>query len=400
MNANVNLVGTTLGQYEVRDVLRAGQITDTYYGYQPSLKRTVAIQTLVTGLRLHDDYNKALLRGAELIAEFEHPNIVPVLDCGQENGITYVVMRLMTGGTLEQRLQNEPLTLRDAALAVRQIGGALEYVHSLGRVHGDPATANIVFDQWGSAYVANFILAGFLQTLSSGIMGVPNYMAPERWREEAPTPFTDQYALAAIAYHMIAGQPPHDADTLGNMLYKHLNDAPPDPQDYRPDIPTAVNAVLRRGLAKAPADRYSTVMDFARDFEKALSSPPAHLFISYSRRDTEYARELRQHLQKNSFNIWIDDRIEHGDQWFNQIHEAIKTCAAFLVVMTPDAEQSEWVQKEILLAKRYKKPIFPLLRVGEEFALLIDIQFADVRDGSQPNTEFHRRVSRVVYGNN
>jgi serine/threonine protein kinase len=389
------LQGKTFGQYEVGELIYTGGISEVYRAFQPTLQRTVAFRTLQPKYRGNEQYEQALTRGAQITAAYEHPNIVPIFDYGRQDDIAYLAMRMMPGGALRDRLKNGVLSFVEAIAITRQIANALDYVHTLGATHGDPTPANIVFDAGGSAYIANFLVAGFLGGKYEGVMGTPYYMAPERWREQPPTPATDQYGLAAISYQLISGFPPFPA---GSIATQHLTAEPPAPQTHRPEIPTAVNDVLFRALAKEPEERYPTIMDFARDFERAMQSTPQHLFISYSRRDKEFAKQLQQHMKDGGFQVWIDDAIEHGDQWFNEIHEAIKTCAAFLVIMSPEAEQSEWVQKEILLAKRYKKPVFPLLLSGDEFAILIDIQYADLRAGEMPDTDFHRRVSRAVYG--
>ncbi|HEX2621340.1 MAG TPA: TIR domain-containing protein [Phototrophicaceae bacterium] len=398
-----NLTGLNLGQYELREMAVNGNIIAIYKAYQPKLKRFVAIQTLQPQLlKSNPEYLLVLRRAAELIAGFEHPNIVPILDYVEQDNVPYIVVRLLNGRSLRYRLRSGAFSLQDCLRVVQQIGNALEYIHSLGELHGDPSPGNILFDTWGSAYLSDFIIAGFMREANDGrVYGTLEYMSPERIDDETYhgiTPASDQYALAAITYEMLTGHFVFEADSPSTIARMHLFDPPAPPQEHRPEIPLAVNEVLFRALAKKPEDRYPTVMDFAREFEKALSAAPQHLFISYSRRDKAFAQELREHLSSNGFTLWIDDAIEHGDQWFNQIHDAIKTCAAFLVIMTPDSEQSEWVQKEILLAKRYKKPIFPLLHDGDEFALLIDIQYADVRDGQMPGTDFHRRISRAVYG--
>jgi serine/threonine protein kinase len=392
-----SLQGMILGQYEVGEQIYDGSVNviEVYQAYQPSLQRAVAIYMLASEVRENPQYVQAMRRGAQISALYEHPNIVPVIDHGLQDGIVYLVTRLMQGGALRGIIQNRPIGFAEASAIVRQIASALDYVHTVGSVHGDPSTNNIVFDAGGSAYIAEFLLAGFLDVIAGGVLGTPDNMSPERWLMQAPTPSTDQYALAAIAYQTLTGHPVFDVDAI---VIKHITEPPPPPQIHRSNIPIAINDVLFRGLAKKPEERYPTVMDFARDFERVLQNTSQHLFLSYSRRNKTYAQQLQQHMKSGGFHVWIDDAIEHGDQWFNQIHEAVKTCAAFLVIMTPDAEQSEWVQKEILLAKRYKKPIFPLLLDGDEFALLIDIQFADVRANEMPNTDFHRRVSRAVYG--
>lgn len=398
------LIGTTLGQYEIRELLDDSGLTLKFRAYQPSLKRLVTLQTLSTDMLKRESIHlrKGMARGAEIMAALEHANIVPIIDYGEVQGRPYMVIRSMHGGSLRRRLYKGPdahwFPFNEAANAVRQIGSALDYVHAQGFVHGDPSARNIEFDLSGNAYISEFLFIGMTEEASKVIRGSRRYIAPERWQQESPTPASDQYALAAVAYNMIAGQAPFGDDKREILRERHLNEMPPLPQTFRPEIPLGVNDVLLRGMAKNPNDRYPTVFDFAREFDKALNAAPSHVFISYSRRDSDYAKRLREHLTQSSFNVWIDDAIEHGDQWFNQIHEAIKTCAAFLVLMTPEAEASEWVQKEILLAKRYKKPIFPLLLKSEEFAILIDLQFADVRDGELPGQEFHRRLSRAIYG--
>ncbi len=122
----------------------------------------------------------------------------------------------------------------------------------------------------------------------------------------------------------------------------------------------------------------------------------SHVFISYSHDDQPYARALADDLLRRGFDVWIDDRIDFGDRWFRVIVEAIRACAAFLVIMTPEAEQSEWVEREILLAQREKKPLFPVLLRGQEFPLLITIQYADVTDGCLPPPGFYDRLEKCA----
>lgn len=122
----------------------------------------------------------------------------------------------------------------------------------------------------------------------------------------------------------------------------------------------------------------------------------AHIFISYSRVDQVYARSVADTLQARGFDVWIDDRIDYGDRWWQTIVAAIRDCGAFIVIMSPDAERSEWAEREILVAQREHKPIFPLLLRGREFALLITTQFADVTAGQLPPDDFYTRVRRVV----
>ena len=386
--------GSMFGQYEIQDFLDDNGIIQSYKAYQTNLKRSVAVHVLNPEQRGDSNWRKALVTGAEIAARYAHPNITPVIDSATHENVDYVVVRLMEGGTLLRRMEKGPLTIPEAVSIIKQIGAALDYVHSRGSCHGDPASVNIIFDAVGNAFVADFYLMGFLQSTTMELnVGVPAFMAPERLYMRPPSDRTDQYALAGVGYNMLTGHFPWKLAPQARFTETMTL-----PQTYRPKLPAAVSDVLRRAMAIEPADRYPTIMDFARQFEVALQATPKHVFISYSHKDTDYAQKIKNYLHQNAVQVWIDEQIEQGDKWFNKINEAIESCAAFLVIMSPDAEQSEWTQKEILLAKRYKKPIFPLLLSGREFPLLIDIQFVDVRDGDLPPSDFYRRMSRTIYG--
>jgi hypothetical protein len=121
-----------------------------------------------------------------------------------------------------------------------------------------------------------------------------------------------------------------------------------------------------------------------------------HVLISYSRQDQGYARKLEDDLRERGFEVWIDDRIETGERWWRTIDQAIRACAVFVVVMTPDSGESEWVEKEIMLAQRQKKPVIPLLLRGEGFSLLIDTHYLDVTGGRMPPPRFYDRLSKHV----
>lgn len=152
------------------------------------------------------------------------------------------------------------------------------------------------------------------------------------------------------------------------------------------------------------------ILDLEHDLRQVLEEENRNLksviqtmqpvFISYSHKDESYAQILATSLRQHGFDVWIDDRISQGDKWFQTIVSAIENCAAFIVIMTPDSEKSEWVHKEILLAKREKKKIFPLLLKGKEFAILIDIQFYDVQDYKLPDESFFTVLEEHLAENN
>ena len=121
-----------------------------------------------------------------------------------------------------------------------------------------------------------------------------------------------------------------------------------------------------------------------------------HVFISYDRDDQTYARQLADDMRRHDVEVWLDDRIDFGDRWWQTTVEFVRTCVAFVVVMTPESEASKWVEREILLAEREEKPIFPLLLRGKGHALLIEMQYADVAGGRMPPKAFYDRLQRAL----
>jgi hypothetical protein len=148
-------------------------------------------------------------------------------------------------------------------------------------------------------------------------------------------------------------------------------------------------AELERQLAAQ-----STALEAQR--ERALPTTTGHVFISYAREDQTYARKLADDLRSRGFETWMDDRIDFGDRWWRTIVQAIRDSAAFVVVMTPDAEQSEWVERELMLALDEGNPVFPLLLRGKCFPILINKQFANVSGDQIPPAPFYERLAQVA----
>jgi eukaryotic-like serine/threonine-protein kinase len=271
-----HLTGQTLGQYELRGLLGKGGMGAVYSAYQASLKREVAIKVLPPELLIEPTYQERFIREAQIAASLEHPNIVSIYDYGTQNDISYVVMRLLTGGSLSDWLQNTKPTLEMIADLLAQLAGALDYAHNRGVFHRDVKPTNVMFDNLERPYLVDFGLAKLassttLLTASGVVMGTPAYMPPEQWLNQELTPAADQYALGVVAYQMITGSLPFKADVPYAMLHKHLNEPPPPPQLINPELPDSLTPVFWRVLAKDPADRFSTVTAFVDAFVRALN---------------------------------------------------------------------------------------------------------------------------------
>ncbi len=277
-----DLTGQILGSYQLRELIGAGGMGAVYRGYQTTLERAVAVKVLSTVLASEPGYVERFYREAKTAAALEHAHIVPVHDFGIQGSLSYVVMRLLTGGTLTDRMQtraerDKPLpSLGEVASLLRQIASALDYAHSQSVIHRDIKPSNIMFDNQGNAYLVDFGIAKLLEatnalTSTGATMGTPAFMPPEQWRSEELTPAADQYALGATIYALIVGRVPYEATTPYGLMHKHLNEKPDPPHRQQIGVPEAVSIVLERALAKQAGDRFPTATAFAQAFEGAAS---------------------------------------------------------------------------------------------------------------------------------
>jgi serine/threonine protein kinase len=282
-----NLTGQTLGQYELRELLGRGGMGAVYRGYQRSLRRDVAVKVLYTTLATQTGYGERFVREAQTAAALEHAHIVPIYDYGTEQGLSYVVMRLLTGGSLAERIEHSnetgrPLpSLMEVVTITTNLASALDYAHSQGVIHRDIKDNNVMFDNQGRVFLVDFGIAKLMSvsgtsglTGTGALVGTPWYMAPEQWRGDPVTPAVDQYALAVTVYVMLTGKMPFEAETPYQLMHKHLHEQPTPVESWREDLPSDIGRVLMRALGKEPAERYPNVSAFAQDMAFAASDLP------------------------------------------------------------------------------------------------------------------------------
>lgn len=249
-----------------------------YRAFDPRFKREVAIKVLPAQF-LHDLQFKARFeREAETLASLEITGVIPVYDFGEENGQPFLVMRYLFGGSLADRLKRGPLTLPESVKIMQQVGAALDKAHAQGIVHRDIKPGNILFDNDGDAFIADFgivkLTQDSAQLTGSVLIGTPAYMSPEQARGERDVDGrTDIYALGVVLFEMLSGALPYAADTPMGMAMRHIIDPIPDIRIHNPDLPYALEAIISRALAKAPAERFQTATEMAR----ALASVAAGL---------------------------------------------------------------------------------------------------------------------------
>jgi formylglycine-generating enzyme required for sulfatase activity len=264
-----DLSNSTLGVYHLIEVIRRGGMSTIYKAYQPTLERHVAIKVLPP----HPDPQFALRfrREVRANAQLQHPNILPIYDYGEHEGLLYLVTQYIEhGATLGDRL-GAPLEPGEALHLAIHVLGALDYAHQHGIIHRDIKPSNILMVSPSWPVLADFGIAKILGdpddtqvTLPGVLLGTPAYAAPEQVSGAPSDARTDLYALGVVLYEMVTGQVPFAADNPLTMLAKHAYEPLPSPRALNPGLPPPVEAVLLRALAKDPADRYQNAAEMAQ----------------------------------------------------------------------------------------------------------------------------------------
>ena len=268
------LIGKKFGQYEIVALMGRGGMAAVYRARQASVEREVAVKFLPETFAEDEGLRNRFRREAKTIANLQHPHILPLFDYGEEDGLPYLVMRLVEGGTLEDRLKGEKLSLSEIARVIEQVASALDYAHARQVVHRDLKPGNILLDANLDAYLADFGVAKILSSQSvtgSGLVGTPYYMAPEQIQGQPVDPRMDIYALGVILYQALLGELPHAGETH-EVLIKKLTGPPRSPIEIDPGFSPALEAVLMRALAINPEERYASAGELAQDFKVALHS--------------------------------------------------------------------------------------------------------------------------------
>ena len=271
-------------RYRVERDLGAGGMATVYLAHDLKHDRDVAIKVL------HPDLGAALggerfLSEIRTTARLQHPHILPLLDSGDAGGLLYYVMPVVTGESLRSRLARErQLPIPEAVRVAREVASALDYAHRQGVIHRDIKPENILLHD-GQALVADFGIAlavqqagGQRMTQTGLSLGTPQYMSPEQaMGERTIDARTDVYALGAVTYEMLVGEPPFTGPTVQTIVAKVLSERPIAPRTLRDTVPAVVENAVLTALAKLPADRHATAAEFARALtEHAPATGEAH----------------------------------------------------------------------------------------------------------------------------
>ena len=264
--------GVTIAGYRTERRLGSGGMGAVYEATQLSLGRVVALKVLAPGFGEDAVFRERFRREAMLQAALEHPNIVPVYEAGESPEGMFIAMKLVRGTDLRS-LADEGIEPERALGLLAQVAEALDAAHAAGLVHRDVKPQNILVE--GSrAYLSDFGLTrgpGEHRTTQSGYLGSLDYTPPEQIRGETVGPAGDIYALTAVLLEVLTGDVPFPHDTEAAILFAHVNEPPPPASERRPELPTALDDVVARGLAKRPEDRYRSAYELVADARRAIA---------------------------------------------------------------------------------------------------------------------------------
>jgi serine/threonine protein kinase len=262
-------VGSMFGPYELQSLLGVGGMGEVYRAYDTAKDRTVAIKLLRTEMSADAGFQERFRRESRIAARLQEPHVIPVHDFGEINGVLYIDMRLVEGNNLHDELrQRGPLDPARAASIIGQVAAALDAAHGSGLVHRDVKPENVLLTSSDFAYLVDFGIAhlgGETGLTSAGAaIGSCAYMAPERFTGGRVTPAADVYSLACLLHECLTAGPPFPTGELSQLMGAHIMSPPPRPSVTRPGFTAAFDAVVARGMAKQPEERFSSAGELAR----------------------------------------------------------------------------------------------------------------------------------------
>jgi eukaryotic-like serine/threonine-protein kinase len=265
-------------RYRLIRHVASGGMAAVYAADDELLGRRVAVKVLAPGLAADPSARIRFRREARAAARVsDHPHVVTIYDVGGADHEAFIVMELLPGGTLNDRLKRgDPIPHAEAVRWLRETASALDAAHRVDVVHRDVKPANLLLDERGSVRVGDFGIATLASetsvTQTGQVVGTAAYLSPEQAMGRAATPASDRYALAVVAFELLTGRRPFTAPTPTAQALAHVDAAPPWASDVAANLPPGVDAVLSRGLAKEPAERPATAMDLVSELESALGA--------------------------------------------------------------------------------------------------------------------------------
>jgi serine/threonine protein kinase len=284
-----SLIGNVIGgRYRIDDLLGQGGMSAVYKGFDPNLKRVVAVKVIHPHLADDPAFIMRFEDEAAAVAQLHHPNIIQVHDFNHDDDLYFMVQEFVPGETLQQLLRRlseagELLPLEEAIKYTVDICEATDYAHKRGMIHRDIKPANIMLNVNGNAVLMDFgivkITGAATHTATGAVVGTALYMSPELIRGEVPDARADIYSLGVTLFEMVSGRPPFEADSAMSLMMMHMRDPVPNMHHLRPDAPEDLIAVITKALAKDPGDRYASMAEFSTALQGVLNNLRAGIAV-------------------------------------------------------------------------------------------------------------------------
>ena len=269
-------IGSDFLGYRIEELIGQGGMGVVYRAYDLRLKRIVALKLIVPELALDERFHARFARETELAMSLEHPNVVPVYDAGDVDGRFYLAMRLVEGADLGALLRTEGALDPARALVIcSQVANALDAAHARGLVHRDVKPSNVLLDASEHVYLADFGLTRRLHEQGGSAtegrsVGTPAYLAPEQIEGGSVDGRADVYSLGCLLYECLTGEAPFARGSRLAVAWAHLEEEAPSARARRAELPEAIDAVIRKAMAKEPENRHNTCAALITAAEEAL----------------------------------------------------------------------------------------------------------------------------------
>ena len=270
-----------IASYDILQEIGRGGMGVVYKAEDPRLKRYVALKVILAGGHAGDVELARFQIEAESVAKLKHHTFVQIYEVGSDEGLPFLALEYCGGGSLEDRIDESPLTPRESAELVAKMADAMEYAHQAGVIHRDLKPGNVLFDENGEPKITDFGLAKKVgeddsHTRTVSVMGSLGYMSPEQasGHTRDATPAVDVYALGAMLYRLLAGKTPFEGSSTVESLQLVINGVPVPIRRLRPSCPRDLDTICLKCLEKSPANRYQTALDLADDLRRFLKGEP------------------------------------------------------------------------------------------------------------------------------
>ena len=259
------------GRYELEKLVGSGGMSNVFRAHDRLLERTVALKILHEQYTRDEDYVERFRREARAVAQLTHPNIVTVIDRGEQEGRQFIVFEYIDGENLKELSNRGPLEVREAIRLSLQVARALSFAHERGLVHRDVKPQNVLLNDDGQAKVTDFGIARSLDvqgvTQTGTVLGTSDYIAPEQARGQKVDPKTDIYSLGVVLYELLTGAVPYPGDNFVAVAMRHVNEPVPSVLERRPDCPVRLDLAIQRAMSKDPDDRFESMAVFVDELE-------------------------------------------------------------------------------------------------------------------------------------